>query len=60
MVEFKAGQGAAGLRWMDQALTESDDQADVYMALAIESVRYELPFELEGLRSSFGTAGNGA
>ena len=49
MVEFKAGQTEAGRRWVDQALSESDDPADVYLALAIEAVRYELPFELDGL-----------
>ncbi len=49
MVEFKAGQAVAGQRWVDQALTESDDPADVYMALSIEAVRYELPFQLDGL-----------
>ena len=38
---------------MDQALAESDDPADVYMALAIEAVRYELPFQLDGLPQQF-------
>ncbi|MEI8373954.1 MAG: hypothetical protein WCJ35_14090 [Planctomycetota bacterium] len=53
MVEFKAGQPRAGRQWVDQALTENDDPADVYLALAIETVRYELPFELEGLPLQF-------
>ena len=53
MVEFKAGQPAAGRQWMDQALKESDDPADVYMALSIEAVRYELPFELDGMPVQF-------
>jgi tetratricopeptide (TPR) repeat protein len=52
MIEFKAGQAEAGRRLVDQALSESDP-ADVYLALAIEAVRYELPFELEGLPLQF-------
>jgi tetratricopeptide (TPR) repeat protein len=53
MVEFKAGQPAAGRHWVDQALSGGDDPADVYMALSIESVRYELPFELGGMPVQF-------
>ena len=53
MLEFKAGRPAAGLALVDQAVKESDDPADVYMVLAIEAVRYELPFELEGLPLQF-------
>ena len=53
MVEFRAGQTAAGLRFLDQALAASDDPADVYLALSIEAVRYDLPFQLEGLPQQF-------
>ena len=53
MVELKAGQAEAGLQWVDQALTESDDPADIYMALSIEAVRYELPFQFKGLSAQF-------
>ena len=53
MVEFKAGQPTAGWHWVDQALAEGDDPADVYMALAIEAVRYDLPFELGGSPQQF-------
>ena len=53
IVEFKAGQTAAGHRLVEQALTESEDPADVYMALSIEAVRHELPFQLEGSPTQF-------
>jgi hypothetical protein len=38
---------------VDQALSESDDPADVYLALSIEAVRHELPFELQGFPVQF-------
>ena len=53
MVEFKAGQPDSRPALVDQALTESDDPADVYLALAIEAVRYDLPFQLDGLPQQF-------
>ena len=48
MIELKAGLATTGMRWVEQALAECDDPADVYLALAIEAVRYDLPFELGG------------
>ncbi len=53
MVEFKAGQPDAGWRFMEQALSKSDDPANVHLALAIEALRYELPFQLGDLPSQF-------
>ncbi len=53
MVEFKAGQAEAGRRLVEQALSESDDPADVYLALSIEAVRYDLPFQLDDLPKQF-------
>ncbi len=48
MIELKAGLATTGMRCVEQALAEADDPADVYLALAIEAVRYDLPFELGG------------
>jgi tetratricopeptide (TPR) repeat protein len=47
MVEFKAGQPIVGGQWVDRALGEGGGSADVYMALAIEAHRYELPLQAD-------------
>ncbi|MGD0783939.1 MAG: hypothetical protein ABSA30_13895, partial [Candidatus Aminicenantales bacterium] len=53
MVEFKAGQLEAGRRLVDQALKEGGNPSGVYLALAIEAVRYDLPFQLADLPAEF-------
>ena len=53
MIELKSGQAAAGEQYADQALDQGDDPADVYMALAIESQHYELPFQLDRAAQQF-------
>ncbi len=53
MIEFKAAVEKAPWRLVDQALAESDDPADVYLVLAIEAVRYDLPFQLNDLAEQF-------
>jgi hypothetical protein len=49
MLEFKAGNARAGYQWMDQALAAGDDPCAALLALTIEAIRYQLPFELGGV-----------
>ena len=50
MVEFKAGDMAAGRKWMDEALAMAGrDPAGVWFALTIEAGRYGLPKDLDGI-----------
>jgi tetratricopeptide (TPR) repeat protein len=53
MVEFKAGQPDAARRLVDQAVADGQKSADVYLALAIMSVRFEVPFELDDPHQQF-------
>jgi hypothetical protein len=53
MIEFKAALDEAGWRLVEQALKENGDPADVYLLLAIEAVRYDLPFRLNDLATHF-------
>jgi len=53
MIEFKAAVEKAPWRLVDQALAESDDPADVYLVLAIEAARCDLPFQLNDLAEQF-------
>jgi hypothetical protein len=53
MIELNAGQGASGLKLVDQIVSQSEDDCDLYMALSIEAVRYQLPSDPYGLRQQY-------
>ena len=50
MFEFKAGDEAAGKRFLDDACVALDNSPPAYLLLLIEAIRYQLPYKLDGIK----------